>query len=213
MGSYGSGKSSRRTPKTDTDGLLFLDIRYLATHGYLDPGCRSLGWSRGDRPSGTIVVCVDPEHPDALVLAYRTRRPGEAWEDVREVVRIERTGCHYGGTRPWLRCPRCLSRRAVLFSVGGRFRCRACHDLAYTSTRESEGDRMMRRAAVIRKRLGAPSSGDRWGHVPKPKGMRWATYDRLAAELHECRVGALADLSARTDKLFASLDRKHGKRG
>ncbi len=183
----------------------------------IPPTWRDVGWpvvpvrSRGEQATLDLFVDgLDPKDPDGLILDYRTQRYSEPWQDVREAVLIERTGCHYGGTRPWLRCPRCLSRRAVLFSKWGRFRCRACHDLAYSSTRETEGDRMMRRAAVIRKRLGAPSSGYLWGWVPKPKGMRWATYDRLRGELRACQYGAMADITARGDKLLAQIDRRLG---
>ena len=63
---------------------------------------------------------------------------------------------------------------------GGRyFLCRRGHGLAYESTRESRGDRAVRKAQKVRMRLGgtanllAPSP-------PTPQGMHWRTYERLA---------------------------------
>ncbi|HEV2127703.1 MAG TPA: hypothetical protein VGR22_03695 [Thermomicrobiales bacterium] len=81
-------------------------------------------------------------HGDTLTLEYRTRGRGDAeWTPRTLRVWLEWTPCHFGGERVWFRCPGCLSRRAVHFSVGGVFRCRACHDLAYTSTREDAIER------------------------------------------------------------------------
>jgi len=158
MGGYGSGRRGLGHPTTDS--LLFLDIRYMRRAGFFRtaPGATyygSLAWSNRGKPSGNISVTVqgtEAAYPPAIELHYRTRAWGETdWTDVDERIPIETTPCHYGGERPWFLCPRCFERRGVLFSVGGRFRCRACHRLAYSSTRETEEDRAARRAREIKK--------------------------------------------------------------
>ncbi|HEV2127767.1 MAG TPA: hypothetical protein VGR22_04020, partial [Thermomicrobiales bacterium] len=114
----------------------------------------------------------------------------------------------------WFRCPGCLSRRAVLFSVGGVFRCRACHDQAYTSTREDETERANRRIVALQRKLKA-ALGCHLFHVPaKPKGMHWRTFERLVSQLlteHHRRdalyEAGLIALLRRTDTLLAWSER------
>ena len=196
-----------RAPRTHV-----LDVRWLARQGYLAPdtsGVYAVAWSRGDRPAGDILVRSDADRPGELVLDYRTRRyEGEPWAPVRENIPLDRTPCPYGGDRVWFRCPGCFGRRAVLYAVGGRFRCRACHDLAYSSTREGEADRHRRRADELRRRIGCKPG---IFSVPrKPKGMHRRTYERLVAEINAREEAALAAFSAETDALVARLARRYG---
>jgi hypothetical protein len=212
MGGFGSGRWGWHGAKTDTDGLLRLDVRFLARQGYLDPntsGAYSVAWSRGDRPAGDILVRYDATRPGELVLDYRVRvGEGDPWEPVRETVPLDSSPCRYGGERPWFLCPRCLGRRAVLYGVGDRFRCRACHDLAYSSTREGADERNRRRADELRRRIGCkrgPFS------VPlKPKGMHWRTFERIVAEINAREYDALIAFSAETDAMVAQIHRKYG---
>jgi len=212
MGGYGSGRggSGRRT----TDPLLFLDIRYMRRAGLLRPASAapysfSLAWAQRGEPSGNISVLArhgDGRYPPELVLNYSTKAPHETtWTPVLEVITIETTECHYGGERPWLLCPRCFSRRAVLFSVDGRFRCRECHDVAYTSTRETEEDRRCRRALAIQKRLGGHKHGTIFDPEPKPPHMHWSTYDRLCDELDDLARASYATFFMRFGKLEKGL--------
>lgn len=132
-----------------TEGLLRLDIRQLARQGALSasPGntkTSTVTWTGS--PSAWIVVQHDGADPDAVTLAYQTRSTGEEWTQVRERMQLARTPCAFGGSRPWVLCLGCGTRRAVLYNVGGSFRCRICHDLAYPSTRASTADRARREA-------------------------------------------------------------------
>lgn len=139
MGGYFSTRWNYERTRTDTGGLLFLNATKLRTMGALNAG--ALAWQEWTNGRGEVigsiqsVMSTDRNHP-SLTLVYRIREHGGEWQDVRELIWLEATPCNYGGERLWLTCPRCHSRRRVLYSVGGRFRCRQCHDLAYTSTRE-----------------------------------------------------------------------------
>ena len=68
------------------------------------------------------------------------------------------TPCNYGGARCWFLCPAagCGRRVAILY---GReiLACRHCYKLAYRSQRQSASERSMRRAQVIRMKLGGSS--------------------------------------------------------
>jgi hypothetical protein len=92
-------------------------------------------------------------------------------------VRVERTGCRYGGTRPWFRCPRCDSRRAVLFGFAsdGRFGCWGCMDLVYASQDERKMSRLWRKQAILERKL---VDGYR-----KPNGMHWRTFVEICKKL------------------------------
>jgi len=220
MGGYGSGRWGWARTRDTTADALRLDVRSLARRGLFAAGPGSVAegevrWGRGNDVTDWIAVTYAGDRPGEVVLDYRTRRPGEEWVPVRERVAMDRTACPYGGGRPWFRCPGCGSRRAVLYCAGGRFRCRACHELAYASTREGAADRAHRRAETLRTRLGVvatPGRGRR--SVPdKPPGMRWATFERLARELAYAEHDALALWIADSDALLARLDRRYGPLG
>ncbi len=94
--------------------------------------------------------------------------------------------------------------------------CRACHDLAYASTREDETGRCDRRVMRIGERLGSDSNGCRgcyWMMPDKPKGMHWRTYERLLRDLiqeHERREDLFAESAM---KILARVDRGLERRG
>lgn len=97
-------------------------------------------------------------------------------------MRLAWTPCHFGGERAWFRCPAlgCGRRVAILYG-GAIFACRHCHELVYPSQRETDFDRLARKADRIRERLDwEPGilNGNGW----KPKGMHWRTFERLSAE-------------------------------
>jgi len=211
VGGYFSTRWARERTRQDTDPRLSLDIRWLRRIGALAPGALAFpSWTCRGEPSGSIVTMMNAAG-DTLTLAYTvTDRVTGAKESIRDPIALESTPCHYGGERVWFCCPGCGSRRAVLFSVGGRFRCRACHDLAYTSTREDAFERKTRKCARIRKKLGETSSyGVPWETLPpKPPRMHRRTYWRLLRELRQTTAAGnelflkdLERLAARVDRL------------
>jgi hypothetical protein len=206
MGGYFSTRWNSENVREHTDPLLSLDVRWLNRMGALKPGAVFYPqWTRGGKPSGDIVTRMSNDGGE-LILDYRVRSHGEERRPVRDAVWLDWTACNYGGERVWFRCPGCNSRRAVLFSVGGRFRCRKCHDLAYSSTREDASDRSRRRMDVLRKRLGA-KGGSLWDIPRKPDRMRWSTYWAICSEL-DSEMNEQMRLFY--DKM-ASLDRQIGK--
>lgn len=175
MGGWGSGRHGWHS---NTEDFLRLDIRGLCRGGWLRPGAEFTskwtfrgevrswirGWSEADR----------------IILAYKTRPKGaQEWESLEYQVFLERTACHFGGTRPWFICPKlgCGRRVAILYS-GRYFLCRHCHQLAYASQRESALDRALSRTQALHIRMG----GDGCvidGAPFKRKGMHQRTFDRL----------------------------------
>jgi hypothetical protein len=98
-----------------------------------------------------------------------------------QIVEVTWTACPFGGERAWFVCPNCQNRRAVLYSVGGDFRCVRCEDLAYASTHEDAVDRAHRRIRRLKERLGGDP--DSLSLPDPPKGMHGGTYSRIVAQI------------------------------
>jgi hypothetical protein len=148
MGGYGSTRWGWRSTRATTGEFLALDVRALARRGYFttEPGAVVTGieaWSYDGEEVGRVGVRYCRDDPHVITLEYRVRRPDEDGYTVQERVGLDRTRYTFGGL-PWFLCPGCGTRRAMLFCVGGLFRCRVCHDLAYRSTREPSAKRARR---------------------------------------------------------------------
>jgi hypothetical protein len=213
MGGPGSGRWERWSKKDLVEECRQLDIHHWHREGWLRPlqTFRWSWWHPDDRTTPTATIGVQVLH-DAVQLDYTLTRTREA---VSYRVPLAWTPCHYGGQRPWFRCPgvvhgRVCHRRVAKHYLGGRyFLCRHCNDLRYGSQREPPHSRAWARAQRIRRRLGG--SGSLIERFPsKRKGMHWRTYRRLQeaeraadteSDLHFFAWLARAD--ARLDRILA----------
>ena len=85
------------------------------------------------------------------------------------------------------------------------FASRLAYRLAYRSQRETTHDRALRRAFKLRGKLGGEGGiGD---FIPKPKWMRWPTYDRKLEEVAAAEEVVDAHLLAFVQKLDRRLGR------
>lgn len=172
---YGAGRPGYRAK---AEQLHRVDVRQWARQGYLRGACVfSWSWNRGGEHSGAIGVHV--HSPDVLTLRY-TVTQNDVAREVADRVTITRTACPYGGTRPWFNCTRCACRVAVLYLRWGRFACRHCQRVAYSSQAEDVMDRTWRTQRKIEAILGE--------HWRRPKGMRRHTYERLMDKLEACEA-------------------------
>jgi hypothetical protein len=117
------------------------------------------------------------QHPlcrgSVLTLTYK--RPNG--REVMARVSMAATDTAFGGTRLWFRCPGCSRRCQVLYGGAG-IACRTCQGLRYRSQAEDPTSRANRAMCKIAKRIDPRCNmGDL---PPKPPGMHWTTYDRLA---------------------------------
>ena len=216
MGGSGSGNWYRWNSKDTADSNISIDIRWCARHGYLVPGnWFSLAWTRNGQPTGNISVRVEGAggRVTRLVLIYRSRRPGQDWQDVSEPVEVTYTPCHYGGQRPWFICPGvvngryCGRRVAILYGPSTYFLCRHCYDLAYQSQRENAAGRARDKAQNIRRRLGG-SMNLGMPFPPKPPRMHWKTYKRLKWEADDAEWESWVALKVWLDRLDARLTKR-----
>jgi hypothetical protein len=117
----------------------------------------------------------------------------------KQFIRVERTACRYGGSRPWFRCA-CGGRVAVLFDAGKGFFCRRCLRLGYECQQATARWRSIDRAQTIRMRLGGcPSVLEPF--PARPRYMRIKKYERL-------RERALASQAEGLGVLDRSLERR-----
>ena len=164
-----------------------LDVRRWQRRGLLIPGTTFLAFWRtygagtaSDGRSASLKVRV--VSADEVGLIYRVRMPGRPrWQEMDQRVRIVRHPCRYGGQRPWLLCPACVRRVAVLYLGGASafsFSCRRCAKLKYDSQRSGTRLRLMRKAQKLRRQLGG--SGSLYKPFPeKPRTMQWKRYERV----------------------------------
>lgn len=179
MGGRGSGRPASYSGRATTEDSLPLDIRRLQRDGALAPGrVFSWRWLVNDRVRASIQVRAESWQVE---LTYSYTREGQPTELVRQAVLLASTPCRLGGSRSWFCCPTCSRRVAVIYGVGRLFACRRCKGLAYASQAEDGGDRAIRRADLIRKRLGWPA-GIFNPVGGKPKGMHWSSFRKLTAE-------------------------------
>jgi hypothetical protein len=199
MGGHGSGRRPTYG-KSDTDDATPLDILKLVRSGLLVPGRSFLWqWTRGGREVAAIEIRLAEQ---TVKLCYRKRSTGEA---IEQGVHLASTPCRFGGKRTWFTCPQCARRVAVLYCPGKYFACRTCCELGYPSQKEDVGDRAMRQADKIRKRLGWPA-GFAHGLGSKPKGMHWRTYHRLMVEYNRLVMISCEDIARKLGFLHRLMD-------
>jgi hypothetical protein len=184
MGGVGSGRGRHWGARDVVDAYLAIDVRQLQRDGLLvAQRTFDLRWSRGDELT-TASIRVRTA-TNRVILEYLQRSPCNDWESMSYPVQLSWTPCHFGGRRPWFLCPaRDCGRRVSILYGGSLFACRACHELTYPSQRESAEYRTIRRAEVIRERLGW-TAGILNGVGDKPKGMHWRTFEALQSEHDE----------------------------
>ena len=157
----GAGRPGYRLKAEQT---LKVDIRLWRKSGYLVDG-RSFTWqwSRGGEAAGSIGASVSS---DSIRLNYAVQGT-----DASQTIWTTTTPCRYGGARTWFECPVCNKRAAVLFMRSGRFACRQCQRVSYTS---QSGSAHGRGNAQYHQLHALIKAG-------KPKWQRWATFNRLEA--------------------------------
>ena len=98
---------------------------------------------------------------------------------IHQQIRVSWTRCNYGGARPWLHCPYCQRRAAILVRALAGYFCRNCAgNPVYACQGKSTQSRRHFEACKLRLRLGGIASLS--APFPKrPRGMHRNTYTRL----------------------------------
>src|SRR5436190_16907560 len=83
-----------------------LDIRRWQRDGLLQDG-RAGGWRWTDRETGKETGSIGYGVREDSGVLYLTLTYSASGQHINECIRIERTICNYGGSRPWFQCTRC----------------------------------------------------------------------------------------------------------
>jgi len=170
----------------------------------------SIVWTRvgsGERV-GSIGYEAHMEGDHGHVRLHYTTTSAYSGEkrDSDYTIALETTPQPFGGRRWWFVCPRSGDLVAKLHLPNGAytFASRQAYRLGYRSQRESPRDRARSRTQDLRYKLGG-SMNLMDPIPPKPKWMRWPTYDRQVA-----RIEAAEGIN--NIHLWAFVQRLQGKR-
>lgn len=156
---YGAGRPGYRLKSEHCQRI---DIRRWQKGGYLKAGTGfTWQWTCDGEKTGSIGVNVSN---GSMRLGYSIEG-----RDASQTITTTTTPCHYGGWRPWFSCPICYSRAAVLYQRSGRFACRQCQRVSYSTQSGSAIDRVCNRYHRL----------DAVVMAGKPRWQRWATRNRL----------------------------------
>jgi hypothetical protein len=177
MGGIGSGRSHHLGAASKCEEWRSIDLADLKRMGLLKPivdgRIRAITWKRNDGGLDKLGII-----PSAKGIQF-VKRDDEG-KLAGLFVAYTHTTMLFGGFRKWFACPGCRRPARILYGVDS-LRCRRCRGLTYASKSEASHWRAQRKARNIRHRLGATGSSFDAPFPPKPKRMRWATYDRLRA--------------------------------
>jgi hypothetical protein len=163
-------------PRIAAGGLLFVHWRsqggaWHLAHLYIEDDGLRIEYGLGDR-DGRWMRCIGTEFAPWHIMPL-----------------------HLGGSRRWLGCPGCGRRCRALYYGDAVLRCRLCLGLLYRSQNMKPTDRLSYRMFRLRREhLGDDRPDLLENCPPKPRGMRWRTYKRLAAideNLEERRVALI----------------------
>ena len=160
------------------DGLK-LDINKLARKGMLQPEARvscTYSWSNSYTGEQTASALITAQLQTERAGWFRIQM-GELdqWIDLVSQPR------HFGGRQWYFKSP-ITHRCSVLWMPPGARRFCGRHEwgrhIAYASQFDTPIDRAHRGKAKIKAKLIGTCNPEEWDLPPKPKWMRWLTYDR-----------------------------------
>ena len=182
MGGFGSGRYGGRVC---VENAIRLNVDKLLSR---------CGIRRGGHVRGTYEF--DFSDQDLRIdFECRIDDPGHSWlrlryqiydywtgepHNIDDLICLVASHPPFGGLRWWFVCPRTNRRVRMLHLPLGarRFACRRAYRLVYSSQRGTAVDRAHRGQAKIKARLTGDCDPGEWDLPPKPKWMRWRTYQR-----------------------------------
>lgn len=193
MGRYGSGKSFGSVSRPEREKSFTLSSTSLHQEDYLSYNQSvehplTMTYTFGNSPKEhTIGVYTSS---DEVRLEYTISKDGGKEEEFSYNVPVVWTECHFGGYRPWFRCPTnsCNERVEKIYKPTGEniFACRHCHDITYRRCNISgkPTEIAMYKKRKIAEKLEADDANVSVGAWPptKPKNMHWDTFEELEEE-------------------------------
>jgi hypothetical protein len=209
MGGYNSGRRGGM-PTAEATGSYIIGITSF-TRGGLRPeifGNATVHFDDGNFPIEVMIDTRDVSNA-YVQFTHRTRDSGREG-NVTYRVDLVTTRPYYGGRRWWFVCPRTGQRAAKLCLPNGGwyFWSRRGYGLGYACQREARSDRLMRRARKLHRDLGGDGAAIGQMPPPKPKWMRYRTYERKVSAWRAADERADAAWAAGAWRLISRLDRR-----
>jgi len=201
MGGFGSGRHDyATTPRVGNS--LQLDADNI-TDAVAHPGATGRKrWGDEDDPTHDLTIHFEGEDDAGRAEYVRLEYDvADRWSDRTTTnehpVALDYTDQHFGGVRPWFRCPNreCQDRvRKLYFPRGAKYwLCRECYDLGYLTSRRS-GDDVKTAELRYRRAFAKADAEDRRPHPnnaphypDRPKGMHHDTFQDLAEDVEDAR--------------------------
>jgi hypothetical protein len=182
------------------DGLK-LDLNLLIRQGAIRPGLSSgpglIQWTRSGEVTASAAITANLCDPETGWLRIQASGLNQ------RIILVSRPR-HFGGRQWYFICPIENKRASVLWMPPGakEFRSRQAwgRKVAYRSQFLSVYDRGHSGKAKIKGRLIGDLDPEEWELPPKPKWMRWRTYNRLAE-----RFDAYDDMTYPDDSTLPAL--------
>jgi hypothetical protein len=194
---------SRPRQRVCLEAGLKLDLNRLIRQGAMRPGVRSgpfhISWTNNYTgevvASGLITGNMEGRYQGWFRIQLSSL---DQWIDLTPQPR------HFGGRQWYFECPVTHRRCSVLWMPPGanRFCSRQTwkRQVAYASQFLDADNRAHRGKAKIKERLIGDCDPEEWDLPPKPKWMRWSTYNRLVDrydEYEEILDRGIAELMAK----------------
>ena len=148
-------------------------------------------WPRGNNPVTLVSVWTSSRGGETARAWITIRKEGEAEGSLKIVMgeleqRLDLVAenRHFGGQQWYFKCPVTGRKCSVVWLPPGatRFCSRQAwgKQVAYSTQFESTFDRAISAREKVKSRLIGNLNRSDWDLPPKPKWMRWTTYERLA---------------------------------
>ena len=191
MGSFGSGRKAGYG-RDKVERRLTIDINVLHRTGCLKPGrIGAWRWIINGEPVD-ITLRAEENH---LHIGY----DGDGLTQQIDIIRFRR---NLGGSQAYFKCPQCSRVASKLHAAEqGRFLCRHCCRLGYSSQWEDGYGLAVRRARKIAGRLGRNPG------LPFPSRPKWQHHRTHVTLLWNAITAELAIDKASTEKIEKLLRR------
>jgi len=157
-----------------------LDIGILSKRAWLEPGSEhAIAWKIAERVGG-LVISV---YPGFLAI--------EGWgmlAGARGEIELEWSATTFG-SRPWLTCPACRTRRSWLVVTAAVIACRGCSNYPYLSASLGRAARRQLARERVAARCGTTITEAR---PRRPKWMRETKWQQLLEEWLAAELDAIA---------------------
>jgi hypothetical protein len=157
-----------------------IDLADLIPRGAGRPGTQIGGMLKAGEDGPVHLVAELTEHGGSLTVRHG---------NTRQYLELSASERHRGGRQWYVRCPKTGRPARVLWKPYGATEFASRYfwgrRAAYSSQFLDPVQRAWRKQAKIKARLIGDLNPDDWELPPKPKRMRWVTYNRMVAKFDQ----------------------------